>query len=955
MTADSNSVSGLSNFLNKSKLYLETIVDTFRLHEREPNEMITDADMDKLYRIRRSFTDKLPYKDYLAENKCFLLDDDVSVAAVYDISPVNGEGVRLSELAKIRNNFQIFLQTVFPAHDSNPWVVEFFHSDTLSLKTASEEFKEYSAQKCNGLENVKYNQYIQDTYDNHYRSVCKDGGFFVDSEVTQIPWRGATKTYRMIFYRRYGTSKNLRGVNPEQELHDMCLKVETACATGGLKLKRVNGDLFWEWMFRWFNPKPKVSDIDTLIENMKPDFGVEEGVYGQDFSETLMFNAPSTDDEHGTIEFDGVPHKIVTVQNLNRMPGIGAITAPKRISDDKTAALFDSMPEGSVLSVKVTIAPMDAVEDKLEKVESGAKGTDAKTERVKEEVAEVKGLIARGEVLYPTEVSVFIRGDNLKELKRKEDKVFQLLQQAGMNAINYGDDLISIDSYIRTLPMCYEPSRDKSRRRSRFMRSQHIANIIPFIGRGTGTGHPGISLFNRGGESMSFDPLNKLDRTKNAHMLMFGPTGAGKSASLVSIIMQMCAVHRPRIFIVEAGNSFGLMRSFLKKSGFTTNRVVMGAGTNTVIPPFANAIKALEIEEANQAMASEFFNDPVQEVLDEFEEKGSISEVEDEDEEYVKDYLGEMEIIARIMVSGGDKERSNNVSLGDQQLLRECILAAAKAVRERGGSDVLTEDVSDQIYDVSQQEKVPGEIRTRFYEYAAAMRRFTEGLPGRIFNRPGKLWGEADITHIDLKEFVKDNAGAELAVSFMSILNYVNDIAERDQYTGRPIIFLTDEAHVITKNPLLSPGVVKIVKMWRKLNAWLWMATQNMGDFPDEAAVMLSLFEFWILLAMEPSEVDEVARFKKLTDDQRHLILAAKKQPNAYTEGVVLSSKLTQLFRAVPPSIMLALGDTEAKKERKSIMEKYSMDEATSAEVIAQQLDIVRGIQVPNPIVPLTS
>ena len=28
-------------------------------------------------------------------------------------------------------------------------------------------------------------------------------------------------------------------------------------------------------------------------------------------------------------------------------------------------------------------------------------------------------------------------------------------------------------------------------------------------------------------------------------------------------------------------------------------------------------------------------------------------------------------------------------------------------------------------------------------------------------------------------------------------------------------------------NPLLSPYVVKITKMWRKLGAWFWLATQN--------------------------------------------------------------------------------------------------------------------------------
>ncbi len=66
---------------------------------------------------------------------------------------------------------------------------------------------------------------------------------------------------------------------------------------------------------------------------------------------------------------------------------------------------------------------------------------------------------------------------------------------------------------------------------------------------------------------MSFDPLNSLDRTQNAHLLLFGPTGAGKSATLCSALSQLMAVHRPRLFIAEAGNSFGLLVEYFRGAG----------------------------------------------------------------------------------------------------------------------------------------------------------------------------------------------------------------------------------------------------------------------------------------------------------------------------------------------------------------------------------------------------
>ncbi len=74
-----------------------------------------------------------------------------------------------------------------------------------------------------------------------------------------------------------------------------------------------------------------------------------------------------------------------------------------------------------------------------------------------------------------------------------------------------------------------------------------------------------------------------------------------------------------------------------------------------------------------------------------------------------------------------------------------------------------------------------------------------------------------------------------MSISYISLMNTVNNLAERDQYLGRPIIMVTDEGHIITKNPLLAPFVVKGTKMWRKLGAWFWLATQNLADFPTAA------------------------------------------------------------------------------------------------------------------------
>lgn len=58
--------------------------------------------------------------------------------------------------------------------------------------------------------------------------------------------------------------------------------------------------------------------------------------------------------------------------------------------------------------------------------------------------------------------------------------------------------------------------------------------------------------------------------------------------------------------------------------------------------------------------------------------------------------------------------------------------------------------------------------------------------------------------------------------------------------------------HIVTTNPLLSPYMNKVVKMWRKLGAWLWLATQNLADCPLTAEKTLNMAEWWLCLTMPP-------------------------------------------------------------------------------------------------------
>jgi hypothetical protein len=151
---------------------------------------------------------------------------------------------------------------------------------------------------------------------------------------------------------------------------------------------------------------------------------------------------------------------------------------------------------------------------------------------------------------------------------------------------------------------------------------------------------------------------------------------------------------------------------------------------------------------------------------------------------------------------------------------------------------------------------------------------------------------------------------------------------------------LGDEAHLITTNPLLAIFLVKIVKMWRKLGAWLWLATQNLEDFPDAAKKLLSMFEWWIAMVCPKEEIEQISRFKDLTEEQKGMLRAARKEPGNYTEGVVLSDNLQCLFRNVPPPLALALAMTEKheKQQRAEIMKSQHCSELEAVFTVADGL-----------------
>lgn len=894
---------------------------------------LTHADESGLYATGPSIIDHVPWGEYLPEHQCILLDDGISVGAVYELTPVGTEGRPESRLEEIRDVVENALQDSIPELDSHQWVVQFFCQDDSDLSAYMDSIRAYVRPRAQG---TTFTEAWLNEQERHLKNVAAEKGLFVDETVTGAPWRGQIRRTRMVVYR--WVEKPYRDpMAPEVLLNQVCGRLTSAMSGAGIRSIRQNGEQIHNWLLRWFNPAPQWTDKATLYRCARhSDDTPGDLPLLNDFSESLWFTRPRSDADRGIWWFDNVAHKAVPVARLRSRPQTGHLTGEVKRGDNINA-IMDLLPEGTVLAMTLVVQPQDRLEANFASLSRNSMGENVESLRAREDAATARTYLGNKHKLYRAAITLLIKGKDEDALSKRYLDLSSKLLNCGLEPVNPEHDIGPLSTYMRALPMCFNPQHDRHNWYTRLMFVQHFACLSPVYGRDTGTGHHGLTFFNRGGGPLSVDPLNKEDRTQNAHLMLFGPTGAGKSATAVDKLSQMVAIYRSRIFLIEAGNSFGLYGDYCASLGLSVHRVSIKPGKVVSLAPFGDSHLLMKAKADDLLISEE-----------------DLPETDDEDDEDgERDVLGEMEIAARLMITGGEAPEESRMTRADRGMIREAIMNAARKVyaesRQMLPGDLMFA-LQDIAHDVSQgddgREKRTPARRSRAEEMSEALRMFTEGFEGELFNRPGTPWPEADVTIVDLGQLAREGYEAQMAVAVISLLNTINNIAERDQYLDRDIIVPIDEGHIVTTNPLLGPYATKIAKMWRKLGTWLWIFTQNLADFPDTSKKMLNMAEWWICLVMPPEEVEQIARFKTLNDEQKAMLLSATKLPRKYTEGVILSRKVQALFRAVPPSLYLALGMTEKeeKAERRAIMDEFNCTELEAVYHVARRLDESRGL-----------
>jgi conjugative transfer ATPase len=888
--------------------------------ESNKRSHITKQDIAQTYQPSPSIVDHLPWHDFNERYKCILLEDNISLGACFKITPISCEARPSSMMEDIAAAISEAIKNAIPCEKGSPWILQVYAKKQPDLSHSTQEIENSFPEK---RRSTLVTQDFLKNMKEHLEYVSQSNGIFHDSQVTNLNFRGGVLHVYAALYRRNSTPEsNIDRDSRIEEITRVSRKLSDQLRACGLQIKLMQGSEFYNWMVEWFNPKLNILNVTSYPEeNRKP--------IGFDLTEQLFFSSPQSFEE-GWL-FDGLPHKVITIQSMTTNPEIGHISAErKRNTDDKIFNLMDHLPESSIFAITVIMQAPSEVDFHLKTIHGSAVGSHAQALKVKEEVAIAEKEIANGNLLIPAVMNLYIQGQSLDDLHAKEAQAEVLLNSNGFKVIT-DDELYPCDAYLRYLPMCYDFGFDKQNTyRSRYYLLNDVAKLLPFYGRSRGTNHPGLVFFNRGGEPMFYDFLQ--DKTKNSHFLLLGESGTGKSNLLCFIIMYLLARYLPRMFIIDVGGSFDLLGEYCKSLGLTVNKIKIDPKNPTSLNPFADGLRIIDQLEAIQAQQRNQY-------LHETCERITNTTSDDED----RDILGDMILSALIMITGGEKKEEEAIRRSDRMLIMDALIDAAYFVRDQGRDQMVSSDIVEAFERMTSKldsNRDREKIR-RAREMADAMRYFTKDpMSSQFFNSQGNPWIDADITIVDFGLFAREGYEAHRSIAFAGCLNYVQTLAEANQSSDRPIYCIVDENHIFTSIPLLANIQTRVAKTGRKLGLWLGIATQNMRDFADGTRRMLAQIEHWICLSLPPDEISEIEKFKVLSKEQKSILLSARKEKGKYTEGVILGVILNALIRNVPPRLYLSLAATEQdeKNHRLRLMQQHHCTEIEAVKMIAKNM-----------------
>lgn len=886
---------------------------------------LSEAEYRDLFKAETSFADYFPVEGYDAQNGVFTMVDGINVGAVWECTPADMDAKPEETLSAFNDALAKALSQLPQEKDNpdNPYIVQIY------LQNADVNNLGDHMQAClpEHLREDKLSLDVVRLLREHSDLLTHELGAFQDTRVAQEKgWRVASQKIYVCIYRLESEAywKRQRKTPAKKLLDDVGAFLG---ALNGMRIqaKPLDGYGLIRWLAPYFAAGHDKVTSRAIYDDKQQLANFDLGQ--ECFAIQPEYRKSEDAGERGIWKFGDRYLRYLTTHGLEAVPEDGCLS----IGREGDASPWEQMPPGTMMVWTIAPQPKVMLDGRIDAIKATAQiSTSSEAEYTLEQADTAKSECLRnGQRIFYAQIGAYLSAPDYETLlDRTLVAGDTLLKTNSLSFIRAEDDLISQDSFVRALPFVYDFRHDrKSALRARMTYLSQLSSVLPFFGSGRGSDNLCYLGYKRSGEPFMCNPFLKSDRSRVAHQMVFGPTGAGKSATMISMALMSMAVNAPRQFVLDKGNSFGLLADYYEAMGKKVRRMTFNAASTDTFPPFFETEKALR--EADNSGRPQKFSD---------EDAAS-----GDDEE--RSYLSEMLNTLRIMVTGGKQSDADKLTQADMAFLQDALIKALRASQEKGDPHARPQDIYEAMMALAEKEKLES-LALRYREFASATKFWTEGPRGRLFNQHGGGFdADADLTLIETGSLTNEGNEDMFAVAGLATLTNITALGERTQADGRHIEVFTDEGHYWMKLVMLILGMIRATKVWRKLGIWLIFGTQDFSDFHEDARKILSQAEFWWLLSMGEDEAQQISRFKNLTPEEHYLIRQAKIEKPNYTEGTMLSDRFgCGLIRYIPPSLVLALAQTDAdeKNARKRLMDEHHISELEAAFRIADQISASR-------------
>ena len=254
--------------------------------------------------------------------------DGKSVGAIYELASIPTEGQGEDFIRELRLQFSALIADVFPRYDDTacPWILSLYVSDDVGLEEAMEKMRLYVEPRAR---DQAFTKVYLNWWHRHCDKLSQAGGLFVDP-MTGMAAQGCTRRVRLVIYRNISKKAAFSGAkNPSEELDNICIGLESHFQSSRIVFQRYSEPQFYAWMVRWLSPKPEgytnvneyLSKNPVPTEDLKP--------IGYDLTQAVFSSTPTSNDEDGIWNFDGLLHSYIPILGFKRIPQDGVLTAEK--------------------------------------------------------------------------------------------------------------------------------------------------------------------------------------------------------------------------------------------------------------------------------------------------------------------------------------------------------------------------------------------------------------------------------------------------------------------------------------------------------------------------------------------------------------------------------------------------------------------------------------------------